>query len=1315
MQDKEVDLSMLDNDVDLSMLDDAPTEQIEKEDKVDLSMLDEVDLSMLEEKPDEKPQEDLKAGQVAGALGIDIGGSIASQAVGVAFAPLYVPIAFGGGMASNLAGQMIAEGKEFDEVQWGRALSSGMLNLIPGAAITKFARPIVREAGKGALAGAADITIQKSIDEQRFPTAQEFALSGGLGTVLGTGAGAVTKKIADKTSDYNKIAEGVGAVYGMPLRTVDKVILQKGTKGEKVRKALEAATGETWNENRIAKQVKDFEERLILKKRENDNMKITEGWTGIGGALSELNPFLALSEPVRTAVYRFKGEFNTLDSLTRKFPKEVQEGLEGKTELNASVKKFLDGEVDELPDDLKDLGWAGNLIEYRKKENEIYESLVDILQTEGRFVGKLEGLTDAERKFFLQKVKRAIKDKKYSAKQYKALIPGAKNEITGEEYVLDTLEILKTKNFNKKTGKYESIPKGAKSLYDDLFDEIKNWQLKNNPLIKTKEEIAALKEKGEDVSKFFTREQLLGTDEKAGLIDQHLERLIQLNKGGSLQLKKVLPGNVEYKLGNHVPGAIESKWLGEVKEVGKRMEVTLNPVAKATVQFQSDRRIAQLLMDKGLISKTRTTDATDEVEAIGSFKEGFYTTPEVNSALTAAYGSNLIEESNNQVIRYVEGFLRRANALSKAVKVIFNPPSYAVNYIGANFSMAGMGIMPIVNPKYYKNLGKGFTQSRTLDKVIDFIKKPNAKQKAAIIAELEELQRYGVLDSERAASLFADDIIQAVKSGKNPFDSLYKGAVEGAGKIYSAFDVAARLTVYQHNLKYMGKIFPELASGTADQVDRFKRMAAELTNDTYQNYDRVSRIIRKLSQLGFMPQFVVFTAELTRNLFHQYRTASQMIRGTFGTQYGLTQADIGKANLNAMRGEGLKRMTMLTTLIGAGKLGADYWNRSNGISEEQENHFRKNVAYPYQVNKQLLMYRDKNDPNQIAVMNASYLMPQAIASAALEGLFSGQFDEDNPRSFFGMFAEEFVGEGTFLGKNVYAVLANRDEYGKEISLALDSQDRFYDMTQYLLRETFETGLQRELLGPESKLAQAKRGGKFTVEEVIKRQFGFRFDKIEQDKSLSFKIQDIANAQSEFKQDYTRALRQVEEGRIPAEDAQMIRARSNERLEQAHERLKEMYKESLAYSGLDSDKVTEIFTDTRANLSNENKIRVINDMDYSPIGVDLPVTQQEEYEALFGKDKDINNYTVSDIRREIYKYQSTDPLKFRRLMKRFKANLKVDSRKDLSPTEKLLLKSNSAKRAQLIVELGLNNPQDIRRLAQIRAYTPEVALQIKFMQ
>ena len=52
-----------------------------------------------------KPQEDLKAGQVAGALGIDIGGSIASQALGVAFAPLYVPIAFGGGMASNLAGR----------------------------------------------------------------------------------------------------------------------------------------------------------------------------------------------------------------------------------------------------------------------------------------------------------------------------------------------------------------------------------------------------------------------------------------------------------------------------------------------------------------------------------------------------------------------------------------------------------------------------------------------------------------------------------------------------------------------------------------------------------------------------------------------------------------------------------------------------------------------------------------------------------------------------------------------------------------------------------------------------------------------------------------------------------------------------------------------------------------------------------------------------------------------------------------------------------------------------------------------------------
>ena len=179
------------------------------------------------------------------------------------------------------------------------------------------------------------------------------------------------------------------------------------------------------------------------------------------------------------------------------------------------------------------------------------------------------------------------------------------------------------------------------------------------------------------------------------------------------------------------------------------------------------------------------------VPELRSFKPGakIYAEPSVAKAISAVYGGGMISESENAIIRYTETFLRKANAYSKAVKVIFNPPSYAINYLGAQFSMFGMGIMPMVNPTYYKNLGRGFTQSQTLDKVMDFITKPSADKKAKIISELLELQKIGVLDSDRAASIFADDIIQAVQKGKIPY---IDSSLEFFGKAYSAFCIKSK-------------------------------------------------------------------------------------------------------------------------------------------------------------------------------------------------------------------------------------------------------------------------------------------------------------------------------------------------------------------------------------------------------------------------------------------------------------------------------------------------------------------------------------------
>ena len=183
-------------------------------------------------------EDGLTAGQATASLGIDIGGSIGSQIVGAMTGPGYLPIAFGGGLISNITAQMVAEGRSFNDISWGRAVAAGFINLIPGSSTLKLARPIATEVGRGALIGAADITMQKAIDEKRMPTAGEYLMSAGLGGALGGVIGSGVKH-------FN---EARGMVYGMSYSDIDKLILTK--EGEPLRRSI-ADLGYDWSEDRV--------------------------------------------------------------------------------------------------------------------------------------------------------------------------------------------------------------------------------------------------------------------------------------------------------------------------------------------------------------------------------------------------------------------------------------------------------------------------------------------------------------------------------------------------------------------------------------------------------------------------------------------------------------------------------------------------------------------------------------------------------------------------------------------------------------------------------------------------------------------------------------------------------------------------------------------------------------------------------------------------------------------------------------------------------------------------------------------------------
>ena len=1259
--------------------------------------------------------EGLTAGQTTGSLAIDIGGSIGSQLLGATFLPLYVPIAFTGGLLSSVTAQTTAEGRDFDDISWGRAIAGGLLNLIPGSSTLKVARPIAREALKGGVIGAADVSFQKAVDEQRLPTKEEYAVAILAGKAIGAVGGAANKAIN----------ESRGLVYGMSYSDVDKLLLTK--KGEPLRDLLKQ-NGIDWSEDKILKETSKLNQKIVLQKTKNAEMGLSQGWIGTGGVFDNLNPFLALrktGDSVRMKAFEFEQKTKTLANLQKSLPKDIQEGLEGvkdnklMREFGADIDSYLDG--NEMSEKLGEQIWSADLRKFRQVEDEFYEDLVTVLGSEDRYDSAFNDLNANERQFFHDKVQRAIQDKGYRARQYKALIPGAKEQGTEEAFTLLDIGKLEAKKID--TGE---------NYYDAMFDEIKEWQIKNNPLVKPKAYIDELKKSRLDangklsaeddafIKKFISEERLVGEDGKSGLIKAHMENLISRNQSVSKKtvFKNTLPGNVEMILKNHIPGKLESNWLGQVTDVGFRMKQGALNISQQLAKFNSNKLVAGTLLEANLISPTPQGEFQTEIKAFGELSERMFTTESVAGALDQIFANKLVDKTENVLIKNVADGWRRTESMSKAVKVLYNPPSYFVNFWSSNLSMFGMGMLPSAQglKNYAGFVGKGLRQSALLDRAMDYansvnkpFKKINGKsladERLDILNEIDELQRLGVLDAD-TSSLFADDIAAGLKNGKSQINKTIQGITEFTGKIYSLPDVAARLSVFEHNKRMLGKIFPDFAS---NDTKAFQRMAAEVTNDTYQNYARVSEIIRTASKYGAMPQFVTFTAELVRNVFNQYRIATEMTRGTFGSRYGLSPEAFSKANLDAMRAEGAKRLVFLTGTIGATTVGLDFYNKSNGVDEEKENYYRS-IFPQYLKNKSLAFKIDENNPNNVAVMNASYLVPQAIIGSALQAMFAGQ---DSERDMIQLLSDEFMGEGTFFAKEIYRALDNRDKYGEKITRATEMNEQMFDYFNYVFKSTFETGAQREF----QKMQQASQGkGLYSKQEVWLRQFGFRFQKLEVDRFVNFKLQDIADQQSSYKGDYTKALKyELAEGKITEEELEQRYQLNNERMRNSYNELQETYNQTVKQSGLKKDKVDELFTGSRSNLSSKIKISILSGMEYKDMPRTLSMSQQDQYDTMFGEGTDVSQFSESQIRTKINTFKRSDPNKYRAFQRIFKSIKSVNAQKNLTTVQKLLKKLSVYDRATTIMDLGLNNPEEIRTLRRLGIYTDQVKQTIRSLE
>ena len=657
------------------------------------------------------------------------------------------------------------------------------------------------------------------------------------------------------------------------------------------------------------------------------------------------------------------------------------------------------------------------------------------------------------------------------------------------------------------------------------------------------------------------------------------------------------------------PGEAEKIWLGEIKDPVERMRGTLTGVAKSVARERTNVILGKELVDAGIASTTKADNEMVELVLRGTGKEGsgLFAYPQVQTALNELYVGNGSEKMDNIFLNGLQDLYRAGVGLSKGVKVLFNTVAYPVQVYGNTANLLGMGINPFNNAS--RGLRLALADVPLVSRAMEGLDK-TPKARKALLDEIEEMSKYGI----KNANILESDIRSTLDAG--PFSKWLQKGLDPVGKAYQVPDTLGRYVGWKANQNTVRKMFPN----ASDEV--VKKQAAMMINDTYQNYDKLSNVVRTLSRWGVMPQFASFTSEFARNQYNQGKMIARMIAGNFGEEFG----ELGAANVTRMRVEGSKRLASLLGVYGGTYAAIEGVKAASGVDDKKEEALR-DVAYaPWDKNRKQLVKLDEGGRTGW-VANPSYVVPHALGLSALQAGLSG----DSEQSVIALMAEEFIGEGSFVFQSAYQALANRDERGELISKEVDKLDQARERLGFFLTESFRPGFSREL----KKLEKARLGkGDLTLKEVGARQLGARINPFDVGEAAMFTIRNTNTLSNEAKSDYNQLLKFGEP--------------SEAQLNQAYEKANKIYSdafaalsknnESLITLGYDENERIEIFKNAKVSSR-----RVLEILDNSPS--DLPRVLKQSTSDIYNEQGD----TMQQKRSNIKKYMRTDPSTGKKLM------------------------------------------------------------------
>lgn len=804
--------------------------------------------------------------------------------------------------------------------------------------------------------------------------------------------------------------------------------------------------------------------------------------------LSIFAPSWVVGKEARNEALSFRKRVAAAEELGGRVERRVAAAIKRDPLVEAKVNAFLKGkDLDPSLGDLRD-----DLVVYRDKLDELEGELINQLELDHMASlesGKLRTVTD--KILALKEKSESLSGKKLRKAQQKI----KKQEKKLEETPKLIEKIKKSRELGDYTRREYRMFTDSDFVPDLKLREKARDELVNNMLAKNKNMSRKVAEqKAED----------------------HLTKL----EGKSARVKKLDTGRAG-RAKDEAPlmrkknvGPSERAWLGEITETGERMRGTLSGVARLVAKKQTDRNVANILSKNGL-----AVPADKEVPGMIPLKlkagetTGLYVPQEVQASINSLYLNGAQQRSNNPIIAGLQDLYSSAVGLSKATKVLLNPPSYAVQVYGNTINLLGMGVNPF-NRKAYTGTRLALAEYGGLEYLMSKAGKTNREE---FLKDLNDMTKYGI----KGENIMASDIRDAFERGL--FSEAADKPIGFFGKAYSVPDTVGRYVGWKAQQKMIKKVYPHLGD------EEVKRLAAEIINDTYQNYDRLSGIVKSLSRSGIMPQFASFTAEFMRNQYNQGKIIKQMLAGNFGADLGI---DVSKANVKAMRMEGAKRLASLATVYGAtgGTIAAI--NRDGGVEEKDKEHIRE-LLPGWDQTKSLAM-RLSPDGKQVSYANVSYIAPHALGLAALEAGISGEPIDNLAR----IAVEEFIGEGSFVNRAMMEAINNRNARGQKISYSEKDLVSAKERLIYFLKETFRPGAMREV----EKLDEALRGvGDLTTKQVLARQIGYRVNTVDFAENAKYLIMEHKDNADMAKREFTKARK---EGNLRPEDLESLYQQAN---------------------------------------------------------------------------------------------------------------------------------------------------------------------------